>query len=40
MATHSSIPAWRITTDRGAWLATVHVVAESNMTETKNSTEA
>ena len=25
---------------RGAWLATVHVVAESNMTETKNSTEA
>ena len=33
MATHSSIPAWRITTDRGAWLPTVHGVAESNMTE-------
>ena len=24
MATHSSIPAWRIPTDRGAWWAAVH----------------
>ena len=24
MATHSSILAWRIPTDRGAWRATVH----------------
>ena len=29
MATHSSIPAWRIPMDRGAWLATVHGVAMS-----------
>ena len=29
MATHSSILAWRIPTDRGAWEATVHGVAES-----------
>ena len=29
MATHSSILAWRIPMDRGAWLATVHRVAES-----------
>ena len=28
MATHSSIPAWRIPMDRGARLATVHGVAE------------
>ena len=27
MATHSSILAWRIPTDRGAWWATIHVVA-------------
>ena len=33
MATHSSILAWRIPTDRGAWWATVHRVAESDMTE-------
>ena len=26
MATHSSIPAWRIPMDRGAWWATVHGV--------------
>ena len=31
MATHSSILAWRIT-DRGAWQATVHGVAELDMT--------
>ena len=27
MATHSSILAWRIPMDRGAWRATVHGVA-------------
>ena len=29
MATHSSILAWRIPTERGAWQATVHRVAKS-----------
>ena len=29
MATHSSILAWTIPTDRGAWWATVHGVAKS-----------
>ena len=29
MATHSSILAWRIRMDRGAWWATVHGVAKS-----------
>ena len=29
MATHSSILAWRIPMDRGAWLATVHGIAKS-----------
>ena len=28
MATHSSILAWRIPMDSGAWWATVHVVAK------------
>ena len=29
MATQSSIPAWRIPTDRGAWQATVRGVTKS-----------
>ena len=29
LATHSSIHAWRIPIDRGAWQATVHGVAKS-----------
>ena len=29
VATHSSIPAWRIPMDRGAWRATVRGVAKS-----------
>ena len=29
MATHSSILAWRIPMDKGAWQATVHRVAKS-----------
>ena len=29
MATHSSILAWRIPTERGAWRATVHGVAKT-----------
>ena len=29
MATHSSILAWRIPMDKGAWRATVHSVAKS-----------
>ena len=29
MATHSSILAWRISVDRGAWQATVHGVTKS-----------
>ena len=29
MATHSSILAWRIPMDRGAWWAAVHRVAQS-----------
>ena len=33
MATHSSVLAWRIPMDRGAWRAAIHGVAGSNMTE-------
>ena len=33
MATHSSILAWKIPIDRGAWQAAVHEVAESGGTE-------
>ena len=33
MATHSSILAWRIPTDRGAWQATVREIPESDTTE-------
>ena len=29
IATHSSIPAWRVPMDRGAWPAAVHRVANS-----------
>ena len=29
MATHSSILAWTVSTDKGAWRATVHRVAKS-----------
>ena len=33
MGTHSSIPAWRIPMDRGAWQAAAHGVTELDMTE-------
>ena len=36
-ATHSSILAWRIPMDRGAWQVTVHEVAESDTTEQLSS---
>ena len=33
MATNSSILAWRILMDRGVWLAIVHGITESDMTD-------
>ena len=33
MTTHSSILAWRIPMNRGAWQATIYSIAESDMTE-------
>ena len=33
MVTHSSILAWKTPMDRGAWWATVHGVAKSDMTQ-------
>ena len=38
MATHSSILAWRIPMNRGAWQATGHKVSESEMTEWLSTT--
>ena len=37
MATNFSILAWRIPTERGAWRATVHGVANSHDGATKHS---
>ena len=37
MATHSRILAWRIPMDRGAWWATAHGIAESDMTEQQST---
>ena len=37
MATHSSILVWRNPMDRRAWQATIHVVAEMDTTEHKNT---
>ena len=37
MTTHSSVLAWRIPTDRGAWQAMVSEVAESDTTEQLNT---
>ena len=39
MATHSSILAWRIPMDRGAWWATAHVVTELDTTEQLNTAQ-
>ena len=40
MATHSSIHAWRIPMDRGAWGRTVHGVAQSQTQLKQFSTHA
>ena len=39
MATHASIFACRIPRDRGTWLATVHGVTESDMTEKQSAAQ-
>ena len=39
MATHSSILAWRVPMDRRAWWATVHKIAESDMSEQVSTSE-
>ena len=39
MVTHSSILAWRIPMDRGAWQATVHEVTKSDTTEWLNTVQ-
>ena len=38
MATHSSVLAWRILMDRGAWWATVHGVTKSQTRLKQRST--
>ena len=40
LATHSSILAWRIPMDRGAWRATVHGVTKSRTQLKQLSTQA
>ena len=40
MATHSSVLAWRILMDRGAWQTAAHGVAESDMTEPLNTNDS
>ena len=39
LTTHSSILAWRIPMDRGAWWAPVYRVAKSRTRLTKNRTQ-